>query len=304
MRPHHSRGRCLRPAAIAVLAAAVLCLPALPALGAGGGSAVQSPTVGSGGSAAGSGGSAGAGPSGGAAILGGGLAPTSAPPSHIPPPPSKHAKGNWLTSVTITEYWPAPESWFVGRMVKAPGLSGLHRIDWLYSATGISMQGSGIGLDGRLYHIQALGDGGWVTADGASTSPSDGWSAGAPYWRAGGYWRNRAEAVTFPLTAGGWSNGRGAAYVPLPDVSFSAGDSLPLRYYQSIAVDPGVIPLGSRVYVPAYRQDGYGGWFIAQDTGGAISGHHIDIYRTPPAGPLDSGRYLTSQRIFVIKPTS
>ena len=63
-------------------------------------------------------------------------------------------------------------------MVKAPGLPGLHRIDWLYSATGLSMEGSGIGLDGQAYHIDALGDGGWVTATGAATSPSDGWSAG------------------------------------------------------------------------------------------------------------------------------
>ena len=122
----------------------------------------------------------------------------------------------WLGGVTVTEYWPAPESWFVGRMVKAPGLPGLHRIDWLYSATGMSMEGDGIGLDGRPYHIDALGDGGWVTAGGASTSPSSGWSAGAPYWRAGGYWRNRARAVTFPLSTGGWSDGRGARYVPLP----------------------------------------------------------------------------------------
>ena len=84
--------------------------------------------------------------------------------------------------------------------------------------------------------------------------------------------------------------------------SFAAGASLPLRYDQSIAVDPGVIPLGSRVYVPAYRHDGYGGWFIARDTGGAITGHHIDVYRSPPPSPLDSGQYLTSQRIFVIHP--
>ncbi len=58
-------------------------------------------------------------------------------------------------------------------------------------------------------------------------------------------------------------------YVPLTTSAFAAGASLPLRYYQSIAVDPDVIPLGSRVYVPAYRNDGHGGWFIAQDTGGA-----------------------------------
>ena len=46
-----------------------------------------------------------------------------------------------------------------------------------------------------------------------------------------------------------------------------------------------MIPLGSRVYVPAYRNDGYGGWFVAQDTGGAINGRHIDVYRSPPVQP-------------------
>ena len=105
---------------------------------------------------------------------------------------------------------------------------------------------------------------------------------GAPFWRAGGYWRNSRRAVTFPLAAGGWSAGPGRKYVPLPDVSFAPGGAPRLRYYQSIAVDPGVIPLGSRVYVPAYRNDGHGGWFIAQDTGGAINGRHIDVYRPPP----------------------
>jgi hypothetical protein len=290
----------------AIFVLAALCQVASAARGAttggGGGSPVgalpPAPVAGAGASGAGNG----SGGSGGASIVGGGLAPTPRAPGRIPPPPSKHAKGGWLKRVTITEYWPAPESWFDGQMVKAPGLPGLHRIDWLYSATGLSMEGDGIGLDGRLYHIDALGDGGWVTAGGALTSPSDGWSAGAPYWRAGGYWRNRSKAVTFPLGAGGWSNGAGRRYVPLRDVSFAAGASLPLRYDESIAVDPGVIPLGSRVYVPAYRNDGHGGWFVAQDTGGAINGRHIDVYRPPPPSPLDSGQYLTAQRIFVIKP--
>ncbi len=86
-------------------------------------------------------------------------------------------------------------------------------------------------------------------------------------------------------------------------MSFAPGPSLPLHYYQSIAVDPGVIPLGSRVYIPAYRHDGHGGWFIAQDTGGAIAGRHIDVYRPPPAIPGTAGRYLTRQRILVIKPS-
>jgi len=240
--------------------------------------------------------------SGGAPILSGGLAPTGKRNGKIPPPPSKHAHGRWLHGVTITEYWPAPESWFVGRPVKTPGLPGTHRIDWLYSATGVSMEGEGIGLDGRMYHINALGDGGWITAAGKPTSPSNNWQAGSPYWRAGGYWRNRTGGVTFPLAAAGWSAGVGRTYVPLANVSFAAGASLPLHYYQSIAVDPSVIPLGSRVYVPSYRHDGHGGWFVAQDTGGAINGLHIDVFRSPPTSSSDSGQYLTGKRIYVIKP--
>jgi len=238
---------------------------------------------------------------GGAPLLAPGLGPTTGS-GHVPAPPGRHAKGRWLAGVTITQYWPAPESWFVGRLVHAPGLQGLHHIDWLYSAQGMSMQGDGLGLDGQPYHIQQLGRGGWVTAAGRPTSPGNGWAAGAPYWRAGGYWRSRGRAVTFPLAAGGWSNGPGHRYVPLRGVSFAAGPSLPLRYWQSIAVDPSVIPLGSRVYVPAYRHDGYGGWFVAQDTGGAIGGRHIDVYRSPPASPLESGGFLSAARIFVVKP--
>ncbi len=240
-------------------------------------------------------------PSGGAGL--GGLAPVR--PSHtlkIPPPPSKHAHGKWLSGVTVTEYWPAPESWFVGKLVSAPGLTTKHRIDWLYSASGVSMQGEGLGLDGQMYHIDSLGNGGWVTENGTPTSPSDGWAGGSPFWRAGAFWRNAMGAVTFPLATGAWFAGKGKHYVALPGVTFALGPSLPLHFYQSIAVDPKVIPLGSRVYIPAYRHDGYGGWFVAQDTGGGIIGHHVDVYRSPPASPSVGGQYLSGERIFVIKP--
>ena len=44
--------------------------------------------------------------------------------------------------------------------------------------------------------------------------------------------------------------------------------------YSSIAVDPRVIPLGSKLYVPGY---GYG---IAEDTGGAIKGNRVDLFFT------------------------
>ncbi len=42
---------------------------------------------------------------------------------------------------------------------------------------------------------------------------------------------------------------------------------------RTIAVDPNVIPLGSRVYIPEFNQV-----FIAEDTGGKIKGNRIDIY--------------------------
>src|SRR5436190_12727211 len=57
----------------------------------------------------------------------------------------------WLPRFRITEYYPAPEAWAVGVPVSAPGLRAKHRIDWLYSGLGLSMEGTGIGLDGRPY---------------------------------------------------------------------------------------------------------------------------------------------------------
>ncbi len=42
-----------------------------------------------------------------------------------------------------------------------------------------------------------------------------------------------------------------------------------------IAVDPKIIPLGSRVYIQF--SDGHGVYAIAEDTGGAIKGNRIDI---------------------------
>jgi 3D (Asp-Asp-Asp) domain-containing protein len=228
----------------------------------------------------------------------GGAAPT---PTKKPKPHKKQP-GRWISGVTITEYWPAPESWFAGKLVTAPGLPGKHRIDWLYSAEGISMQGEGVGLDGRMYHIQTLGTAPWVTAAGKVTKASNEWRAGAPYWRDGNFWHNSTGAVTFPLQAGGWSAGRGRKYVPLKGVTFAPGASLPLTYFQSIAVDPKLIPIGSRVYIPAYKDDGHGGWFTAQDTGGAIDGRRIDVFRPPPPSATDGGQYLTSQRVLVVKP--
>ena len=51
-----------------------------------------------------------------------------------------------------------------------------------------------------------------------------------------------------------------------------------------IAVDPSVIPLGSRVWVEGY------GEAIAADTGGAIKGHKIDVLMSSDAAARQWGR--------------
>jgi 3D (Asp-Asp-Asp) domain-containing protein len=40
----------------------------------------------------------------------------------------------------------------------------------------------------------------------------------------------------------------------------------------TVAVDPSVFPIGTRFYIPGY------GWGIAEDTGGAIKGRHLDLF--------------------------
>ncbi len=43
------------------------------------------------------------------------------------------------------------------------------------------------------------------------------------------------------------------------------------RAEHGVAVDPGLIPLGSRLWIPGY------GHAVADDIGGAVKGHHVDI---------------------------
>jgi 3D (Asp-Asp-Asp) domain-containing protein len=233
-------------------------------------------------------------------------APAAARPAACAPRPPLERQithRRWLTGVIVTEYYPAPERWSEGALVSAPGIAGRHHVDWLYSAKGLSMEGEGVDLAGRRVHIDNLGAVGWVNAGGKRTVPPRcgvHWSAGAPYWRAGG-WRNRSGAVTFPLVAGGWSNGAGRWVGDYGGATFAYGSSLPLRYYHSVAVDPKLIPLGSRIFVPAYRNIS-GGWLLAQDTGGAIIGRHLDVYRPPTPQRFGSGRLLLDQRVYVIPP--
>jgi 3D (Asp-Asp-Asp) domain-containing protein len=197
-------------------------------------------------------------------------------------PDRQIAKPRWLEGVQITQYYPVPEAWFRGKLVLAPGLTGVHRVDWLYSGRGVSMEGDGIGLDGRRYHIASTGDQGWVDEAGKPTIPgAGGWTRGFPFWRAVG-WRNTRGEVTFPLADGTWHRGKPKRYIE-PKGTFGLGPSRELDYWRSVAVDTTLIPLGSRLFVPALCQTPGRGWVTAADTGSAIIGRHIDLYRPAPS---------------------
>src|SRR5829696_5397789 len=169
-----------------------------------------------------------------------------APPA--PPPVRQIVRPRWLPGTLITEYWPAPERWFTGRLVHAAGMPGRHR--------------------------------GWVNRSGARTRPCE---------RAPGYWTNRRPF---------WLHAPGRA-------QFAPGHSRTLAYWRSAAVDRRLIAFGSRIFVPAYCSTPARGWLTARDTGGAIIGAHIDVYRPPPARRPSTRRWgtlLRGQKIFVVPP--
>lgn len=62
--------------------------------------------------------------------------------------------------------------------------------------------------------------------------------------------------------------------------------------YSTIAVDPRVIPLGSRVYVEGY------GYAIAEDTGGAIKGSIIDVFFSSESEAQSWGR--RSVKVYIL----
>lgn len=64
----------------------------------------------------------------------------------------------------------------------------------------------------------------------------------------------------------------------------------------TIAVDPRVIPYGSRVFIPGL------GWRVAQDTGGAIVGHRIDVFFTNLSDALQFG-VRRDVPVYVIPPS-
>ena len=85
----------------------------------------------------------------------------------------------------------------------------------------------------------------------------------------------RMTLVATAYNAGYAQNGPWGAVARLGGVQLTQG---------MVAVDPSVIPLGTRLYVPGY---GYG---VAADTGGAIVGDRIDLCFDTGQQAVDYGR--------------
>jgi 3D (Asp-Asp-Asp) domain-containing protein len=203
-----------------------------------------------------------------------------------------------LGTFQITYYWFVPETGFAGKPVAAPGISGTFREDFLYSAKGVDMQGTGRAANGSYIHYAGTYGGYWVNAAGQRTDPgARGWSHGAPVWRDGG-WRNAAGAPTFKRSSGTWSNGKGVKLLAYHD-RFGLGKGVPVTEWHSIATDLRVIPRGTRVYVQALGAYPSGGCLVAEDTGSAIIGTHIDVL--VPAG-TNLGSLPSSGNVVTLAP--
>lgn len=237
----------------------------------------------------------------------GALAPAAAAQTATGMPPRPQQLGSYW----ITYYWFVPESAFTGARIVPKGLKTAYREDFLYSARGIAMQGTGTADDGKLLHWRS-GAGPWVNKEGLETRTSAaGFTNGSPYARPGGcvWWaldpatgRPHPAATdtlrpTFPNEDGSWANppANPAAYAPICDraaVAAGGEDNKAVRNYpdtfgigmgtaviawESIATDRSVIPKGARIYIEALKNTPAQGCFSADDTGGAIIGKHIDV---------------------------
>lgn len=99
---------------------------------------------------------------------------------------------------------------------------------------------------------------------------------------AGGY-VPYAQAVSMEATAYLPTDGNGAGITAM---------GIPATY-GIVAVDPNVIPLGTRVYIPGY------GEALAADTGGAIQGYKIDLCMESYSEAMEFGRRVIT--VFVLK---
>ncbi|WP_409291567.1 3D domain-containing protein [Peribacillus sp. SCS-37] len=61
---------------------------------------------------------------------------------------------------------------------------------------------------------------------------------------------------------------------------------------KAISVDPRIIPLGTKVYVPGY------GYAVAADKGSAVKGHKIDVFISSKSKALQWGRKTVKIKVY------
>lgn len=148
---------------------------------------------------------------------------------------------------------------------------------------------------------------GWYQVTGYDSAGSSGWSAGAFLYRVGSggevatVARTQAPAqertvarpapVQQPVASGPTYNMLATAYNGAEFNSNGIMRNGERVYWGAVAVDPNVIPLGTRMYI-----EGYGNKvFVASDTGSAIKGYRIDIWYPT----LQAAREFGAQRLTV-----
>ena len=113
---------------------------------------------------------------------------------------------------------------------------------------------------------------------------------------------SRGESITDTSTPGESSGSTALSTLTMQSTAYTGGTltatgSKPVYNpggISTIAVDPNVIPLGSKVYVSGY------GTAIAADTGGAIKGNIIDVYFNSEADCIAWGRRTVTVEILAL----
>ena len=113
---------------------------------------------------------------------------------------------------------------------------------------------------------------------------------------------SRGESITNTSTPGESSGSTALSTLTMQATAYTGGTltatgSKPVYNpggISTIAVDPNVIPLGSKVYVSGY------GTAIAADTGGAIKGNIIDVYFNSEADCIAWGRRTVTVEILAL----
>lgn len=113
---------------------------------------------------------------------------------------------------------------------------------------------------------------------------------------------SRGESITDTSTPGESSGSTALSTLTMQSTAYTGGTltatgSKPVYNpggISTIAVDPNVIPLGSKVYVSGY------GTAIAADTGGAIKGNIIDVYFNSEADCIAWGRRNVTVEILAL----